>query len=291
MSDMEEARIAAGRDVVAKAGASTLHYFGALQLATSSKGPGDVVTEADLAIEDTVRAAILAAFPNDRFIGEELGGDASSDGFTWLLDPIDGTVNFARHLGYFCISLALLKAGRPVAAWIFDPVLDELFWAGPEGIAYLGNQPIRCLSEPDFTSAVIGLGFSTRHDASLYATITGNIVHAGGEYRRLGAGALCLAHVAAGRLDAYVEPHMNAWDAVGGLYIAACAGALTLDYLSADGLARGAPVFAASPAIAETLMGLLPAPFSGTPLHRENDLRSAGEAATSSRPQPYGDDK
>jgi myo-inositol-1(or 4)-monophosphatase len=96
----------------------------------------------------------------------------------------------------------------------------------------------------------------------------------------LGAGALCLAHVAAGRLDAYVEPHMNPWDAVGGLYIAACAGAVTLDYLAAGGLRNGAPVFAASPSIATELLGLLPEPFSGTPLHRENDLRSAGEAAT-----------
>lgn len=266
---MIEARIAAGRKIVENAGATALSYFRASQLATNSKGPGDVVTEADFAIERIVRETITAAFPEDRFIGEEFGGDASPDGFTWLIDPVDGTVNFARHIGYFCVSLALLKAGRTIAAWIFDPVLHELFWADPDGAAYLDDKPIRCATESDFTSAVIGLGFSTRHDKSLYATITGNIILAGGEYRRLGAGALCLAHVAAGRLDAYVEPHMNAWDAVGGLYIAACAGALTLDYLSADGLKRGAPVFAASPVIADKLLGLLPEPFSGTPLHRE----------------------
>lgn len=276
---MIEARITAGRKIAEEAGKIALGYFRAAQLATDSKGPGDVVTEADFAIERMVRDTITTAFPEDRFIGEEFGGEPSSDGFTWLIDPVDGTVNFARHISYFCVSLALLQAGRTIAAWILDPVLNELFWAGPDGVAHVGDSEIRCASDPDFTSAVIGLGFSTRHEQDLYAAITGNIVRAGGEYRRLGAGALCLAHVAAGRLDAYVEPHMNPWDAVGGLYIAACAGASTLDYLAADGLRHGAPVFAASPAIAATLLGLLPAPFSGTPLHRENDLRSAGEAA------------
>lgn len=276
---MPDARITTGREIVERAGESALAFFRAAQLAKSDKGQGDVVTEADFAIERTLREAIAASFPQDRIIGEELGGEAGAEGFTWLIDPIDGTVNFSRHIGYFCVSLALLAQGRPIAAWILDPVLDELFWADPNGNAFLGDKPIHCAEETDFTSAVIGLGFSPRHDRALYSEVTERIVAAGGEYRRLGAGALCLAHVAAGRLDAYAEPHMNPWDAVGGLYIARCAGAVTLDYFSAGGLSHGAPAFAASPAVTGKLLGILPEPFSGTPLHRENDLRSAGEAA------------
>jgi myo-inositol-1(or 4)-monophosphatase len=263
---MLEARIAAGRAIVEDAGRAALAYFRDPGLSIESKGPGDLVTEADFAIERAVRTAVTAAFPDDRFVGEELGGAASHEGYTWLIDPIDGTVNFARRLGYFCISLALLQAGRPVAAWILDPALDELFWANADGKAFLGDKPIRCAEHGEFADVVVGLGFSTRHDKSLFTAVTHNVVAAGAEFRRLGAGALCLAHVAAGRLDAYAEPHMNPWDAVGGLYIAACAGAVTLDYFAAGGLERGAPAFAASPAIARKLLDLLPAPFSGTPL-------------------------
>jgi len=223
------------------------------------------VTEADFAIERMVRSSIGSAFPDDLFIGEEFGGESSATGFTWLIDPVDGTVNFARGIGYFCVSLALLEAGRPVAAWILDPAQDELFWAGPDGRAYLGTRPIRCASQNALGETVIALGFSGRHDQNLASTVVGGLLSAGAEFRRLGAGALCLAHVAAGRLDAYLEPHMSPWDAIGGLYVAACAGATTQDYFAAGGLAHGAPVFAAAPVIAERLLDLLPAPFSGTP--------------------------
>jgi myo-inositol-1(or 4)-monophosphatase len=286
MNDMTDARIALGRALVEQAGAAALRYFHSAKLEVEGKGPGDVVTEADFAIERMVRAAVTADFPEDRFIGEEFGGDASEDAFTWLLDPIDGTVNFARHIGYFCVSLALLRAGRPITAWILDPVLDEIFWADPDGRAFLGDQPMSCVKQIDMASAVIALGFSPRHDRTLHGAITANIIAAGAEYRRLGAGALCLAHVAVGRLDAYVEPHMNPWDAIGGLYIAACAGAVTLDYFEAGGLQHGAPVFAASPAIGSALIGLLPAPFSGTPLHREMSHGVPEKPRPGSRPQP-----
>ncbi|MDR3475659.1 MAG: inositol monophosphatase family protein [Devosia sp.] len=280
MAETAETRVAFGVGIVEQAGRLALSFYHAAALSVASKGPGDVVTEADFAIERMVRQAVAAAFPDDRFIGEEFGGEASDAGFTWLLDPVDGTVNYARHVNYFCVSLALLQASRPIAAWILDPVEGELFWAGPDGRARLGETPIRCISRQAWPEAVIGLGFSTRHDRLLPAELIGRLGTAGAEFRRLGAGALCLAHVAAGRLDAYVEPHMNPWDAIGGLYIAACAGAVTLDYLAAGGLQHGAPVFAAAPAIAAPLLELLPAPFSDTPLHRENVARSAGVTAT-----------
>lgn len=261
-----EGRLALGRHIVQEAGRHALAAFNDPELRIESKGTGDLVSDADFAIERLIRDAVLAAFPDDRFIGEEFGGEAAARGFTWLIDPIDGTVNFARRLGYFCVSIALLSDLRPVAAWILDPVLGELFRADPDRHAWLGDTPITCSSQPDFREAVIGLGFSPRHDSALGGVIVGRLFEAGAENRRLGAGALCLAHVAAGRLDAYCEPHMNPWDAVGGLYIAACAGATTNDYLGAGGLERGAPVYAAAPTISHRLLALLPAPFSAAPL-------------------------
>lgn len=284
-----DARLRLGGQWARQASDMALGYFRKSGLAVGSKGPGDLVTEADFAIERMLRDAIDRHFPGDAVIGEEFGGTAGSDNFAWLVDPVDGTVNFARGIAYFCVSIALLDAGRPVAAWIADPVLGEMFHADPAGRAVLNGDPIRCADQAEMSEAVIGLGFSARHDRGLVPHLPGAIAGDGGEFRRLGAGALCLAHVAAGRLDAYVEPHMNPWDAVGGLYIARCAGAACLDYVAAGGLASGAPVFAASPAIAHRLMGLLPAPFTGTPLHLDNVQRSAGQAATtvaSSTPTP-----
>jgi myo-inositol-1(or 4)-monophosphatase len=273
-------RVAFAHDLIRQAADAARAHFGAADLIVHDKGPNDLVTAADFAIEEDMRRSIGAAFPQDGICGEEFGGAAAGSGFVWLIDPIDGTVNYARGIGYFCNSIALVSDGRPVAAWIFDPLRDELFWADGDGNAFLGDRRLRCAATASLTSAVIGLGFSDRHDRTLAATIVGALTDAGTDYRRLGAGALCLAHVAAGRLDAYVEPHMNPWDGVGGLYIAACAGAGTLDYVAAGGLAKGAPVFAAAPDIALELLAQLPAPFSGAPLHLDNDSRSAGLAAT-----------
>lgn len=250
-----------------------------------AKGPGDVVTKTDLDIESYLRREIAGHFPEDTVFGEETGGHASPIGFTWLIDPVDGTVNFARHLDYSCISVALLRGGLPIAAWICDARHDELFWAGPDRKVFVNTRQAACSAPAGPADAVIGLGFSTRHDPSLAARIVNDVISAGMEFRRLGAGALSLAHVAAGRLDAYLEPHMQPWDAVGGLYLAACSGAVTLDYRARDGLTHGAAVFAAAPSIAPALLACLPEPFSDTPPHLEDDLRSAGEAAIRSHPQ------
>lgn len=277
------ARVALAHELIAAAGAMIRAALAAPDLAVSSKGPGDVVTETDFAVERLLRQRIAAAFPDDAVIGEELGGAPAASGCTWLIDPVDGTVNFSRRLNYFCVSLALLDEGEPVAALILDPQAGELFSAGPDGVARLNGSPVTAASVSELGDTVAGLGFSTRHRQTLQAEVVGVLTAAGTEHRRLGAGALCLAHVAAGRLDAYLEPHMNPWDAVGGLYLARCAGAVTGVY--AD-LVNGGAVYAAAPAISSKLLALLPEPFSGTPLHRENEPRSAGKSRADRAPIP-----
>ena len=275
-----DARIALGHTLIADAGEIVRRAYAQADLAAISKGPGDLVTATDFAVERMVRQALGGAFPDDSIFGEELGGAAVASGFTWLIDPVDGTVNFARRLGYFCISIALLRDREPVAAWILDPLDGELFHAGPDRVVRLNGAAVNCAKTAAMEDAVFGLGFSRRHDPALHGALVAAVVGTGAEHRRLGAGALCLAHVAAGRLDGYLEPHMNPWDAVGGLYLAACAGAVTGDYIGAGGLSQGAVVYAAAPALSNQLLAALPAPFSGTPLHRENEQRSAGEVAS-----------
>lgn len=262
-------RLALAERLLSAATAMALDAYRDPLLRVASKAPGDPVSDADLAIESMIRGALAQAFPADGIIGEEFGAAGLAARFAWLIDPIDGTVNFVRRLGYFCISIALVENGRTIAAWVLDPLNEELFHAGPDGIAVLNGRPIRCSGNASLAEAVIGLGFSTRHDKVLYSSVVERLTRSGAEHRRLGSGALSLAHVAAGRLEAYGEPHMNPWDAVGGLYIAECAGAITIDYLAMDGLLLGAPVFAAAPSLGDQLLAILPEPFSGTPLHRE----------------------
>jgi myo-inositol-1(or 4)-monophosphatase len=257
-------RLRSGAKIIRKAGGMALSAFHDSGVKWQEKGPGDLVTQADLDIEAMIRAQIARDFADDAVVGEEGGGAVALQGHTWLIDPIDGTVNFARKIGYFCISLALLRDGLPVAAWICDPVLDELFFADADRKATLNGKPIHVSTVADPQNAVIGLGFSPRHRPDLAFEVIQALTGIGAEHRRFGAGALCLAHVAAGRLEAYAEPHMNNWDAVGGLYIASCAGATTLDYIGLGGLSRGAVSFAAAPSIAPHLLASLPAPFQAT---------------------------
>lgn len=244
-----------------------------------AKAADDLVTDTDLRVEEMLRRAIGAAFPRDGVLGEEGGGTIPPDGgFGWLIDPIDGTVNFARRLGYVCTSIALARGPEVVAAWIADPHSGEVFHAGPEGP--LEVRPDRGAPVlPPGTRRVVGIGLSGRHDPELATLVVAALTAEDIEIRRLGAGALCLAHVAAGRLDGYIEPHMNLWDGAGGLHLARVGGAVTLPYpLAGD----GGVVFAVARDLAPRLLDRLPSPFSGPP--RAGTTRPAGRPRTQCGP-------
>ncbi|NBC95368.1 MAG: inositol monophosphatase [Deinococcus-Thermus bacterium] len=224
------------------------------------KAADDLVTDTDLRVEERLRRAIGEAFPDDGVLGEEGGGTMPSDGaFGWLIDPVDGTVNFARRLGYVCTSIALVRGAEVFAAWIGDPISGEVFHAGPDAPMQVRPDPGPPVLLPG-ARRVVGIGLSGRHDPALAAALVAALTAEGIEFRRLGAGALCLAHVAAGRLDGYIEPHMNLWDGAGGLHLARAGGAVTLPYpLTGD----GGVVFAVAPDLAPRLLDRLPSPFSG----------------------------
>lgn len=254
-------RLEIGTELARLASEACLRAFRDASFDIRDKAVGDVVTDVDLANERMIRARITAEFPGDTIFGEELGGVVPTEGFCWLIDPVDGTVNFARRVPYFCVSLGLVENGRPVAAWIADPVTGELFQAGPDRRVFCNDRPI-CHAEMTVRGRpVVGLGFSDRHEPTLAARMVGALEENGLETRRLGAGALCLAHAAAGRIDAYAEPHMQPWDAVAGLYLCACAGLVVQPYWQIGSLDGGGPVLVAAPSVAGRLAALLPPPF------------------------------
>jgi myo-inositol-1(or 4)-monophosphatase len=208
----------------------------------SFKGPQDFLTVVDGAVERLVVERLGRAFPTDRFVGEEGGGSYGRR--TWVIDPIDGTSNFARGIPHFCISIAFVDAGQPTIGVIYDPIADELFAARRGGGATVNGRPMRVSGTRDIRRATIELGWSTRRPAEVYTETVRRILAAGGGFHRSGSGALGMAYVADGRNDGYFEAHINAWDVLAGLVMVREAGGWTNDFLAEDGLTKGNAVLA-----------------------------------------------
>ncbi|HPH15271.1 MAG TPA: inositol monophosphatase family protein, partial [Burkholderiaceae bacterium] len=139
-------------------------------LAVSSKGAHDVLTQADLAVERHIREAVAQAFPGDQVVGEEMGGqgDVAADQDFWLVDPIDGTANYATDVPRWCISIAYLRTGKPVIGVLFDPVINRMYTAILGGGAYQNGKPIHTRSTSSLDGATIELGWSARRSYTAY---------------------------------------------------------------------------------------------------------------------------
>ena len=225
------------------------------------KGPQDFLTAADRAVERLVIRRLAKLFPEDSFIGEEGGGRGGAR--TWVIDPIDGTANFARGVPHFCISLAFLEGEELQVGVIYDPILDELFVARAGKGATLNGRRLRVSGESSLKRAIVELGWSTRRPATLYARNLLRILGAGASFRRSGSGALGMAYVAAGRSDGYFEPHINAWDVLAGILLVREAGGWSSDFLADDGLRRGNSILACTPALRAPLQRLTKSALPG----------------------------
>ena len=221
------------------------------------KGPQDFLTEVDGEVERLIAGRLHKLFPGDGFIGEEGEGRiARGDGPTWVVDPIDGTANFVRGVPHFCISIALVHAGGAGAGVIFDPMLDELFSARRGGGAFLNAAPIRVSSTQDMRSASIEIGFNMRAGPEKFLGMLGDVVAAGSAALRCGSGALGIAYVAAGRSNAFIEHHINAWDCLAGNVLVAEAGGYVSDFLARDGLTKGNALLACTHGLREPLAAI-----------------------------------
>ena len=215
------------------------------------KGAQDYLTEADGEVERFVAKRIGEAFPGDTVFGEEGGGRLSSQ--LWLVDPIDGTANFARGIPHFCVSIAFLREGRAALGAICNPMLNELYAARRGGGATLSGAPMRVSATADLRRATVELGWSTRRPLADYVAMVGRVTATGAGFQRAGSGALGIAYVAAGRLDGYAEIHINAWDAAAALLMVEEAGGRINDFFGNASVAKGNAVLAATPALFESL--------------------------------------
>ncbi len=211
-----DTRAAFLRDLAPRAGELARAGFAARTAGTFTlKGPQDFLTETDLAVESFIRTELAAAFPGDAILGEEGGGIAAPH--LWIIDPIDGTANFARGVPHFCVCISFCLDGDPVLGAIFHPMTGEFWFARKGHGADKNGQPMKVTATTDPHVACVEMGWSRRHSIAGYLAAQGHILTAGANIRRGGSGALALAWVAEGRSDGYLEAAMNSWDCLAGM--------------------------------------------------------------------------
>jgi myo-inositol-1(or 4)-monophosphatase len=215
------------------------------------KSDQDYLTETDAELERLIRDRLASACPGDSFFGEESGGTFGSN--VWIVDPIDGTANFARGIPHFCISIAFVRDHKAEIGVIYKPMTDELYAARRDAGATRNGQRIKVSAIADIRQSTVEAGWSTRLPPEPYVVLVDRLIKAGAQVRRAGSGALALAYVADGRIDAYCELHINAWDALAGLVLIEEAGGWTNDFLAGDGLRRGNAVLGCTPALKDVI--------------------------------------
>jgi myo-inositol-1(or 4)-monophosphatase len=253
----------AGISIAREAGALALRHFESFaSLKIDRKGHQDLVSEADREVELAVRAALTEAFPDDSIVGEEHAPVEGTSGWTWVIDPIDGTANFVRGIPAWTVVLACVEGGRTRVGIIHDPVHYETHHAREGGGAFLDDAPIRCAPDARLDDGAVGVGFSGRTRPEDVCRLIEGLVAEGGVFLRNASGALSLAYVSSGRLLGYAESHMNAWDCLAGQLLVSEAGG-AIEPQDADAMLRdGGRVVVGARGVFPDLVRLADAAFS-----------------------------
>jgi myo-inositol-1(or 4)-monophosphatase len=250
------------RALARKAGAVALDYWRRREeLVVELKGPGDFVSLADREVETLVRREIAEAFPSDGFLGEETAAQFSGVvDRCWVVDPIDGTHNFLRGIPYWNVAIAYVEQGRATIGAVIDPPHDELFHATRGRGAWLEGAGrttrLRVADTSALPGAFIALGHHDRSASPEYLELRRKMMAAGAAMRNFGSAALQLSHVAAGRLDGFIELELSVWDAIGALAIVEEAGGYAAPFAPPQPTAK-AGCLACAPGIADALSALV----------------------------------
>jgi myo-inositol-1(or 4)-monophosphatase len=212
--------------VAREAGALLRGAFEGPELRITAKStPTDLVSEADHAAEQLIRERLSAARPGDGVLGEEGGDHAGTSGIRWVVDPLDGTINFLFGLPQWAVSIACEDAGGALAGVVYDPLRDELFSAERDGTVTRDGAPIAGSTREDLATALVGTGFGYDTDVRrAQAAVAARLLPDVRDIRRFGSAAIDLAWTACGRLDAFYEHGLNAWDLAAGRLLCERAG-------------------------------------------------------------------
>lgn len=229
-----------------------------VEVADTKSSAVDVVTEADRETEALIRGLLADARPGDGFLGEESGAGSSSSGLTWVVDPIDGTVNFLYGIPHYAVSIAVVEGEPDPLTWtalagcVVNPATGEVFTASAGSGAHLNGKPIRVADAADLSQSLVATGFA--YDSAMrgrQGALVASLLPRVRDIRRQGTASLDLCFVAAGRYNAYFERTLSPWDHAAGALIAREAGA------TVKGLGSAAPsrdfILAAHPDVAAAL--------------------------------------
>lgn len=185
----------------------------------------DIKLELDRRTQTLIESLLLVRFPDHAIYGEEgMRGDPDSE-FQWVIDPIDGTVNFFYGIPHFAVSIALRRAGKILAGVIYDPMRDELWAVEEGGVPTLNGRPIAVSSRTELAEAVVSVGVAKSLDTiNRGLPLFERLVRSAKKCRMMGSAALDIAYVASGRLDAYIESQISLWDVAAGLLLVERAG-------------------------------------------------------------------
>jgi len=235
-----------------RAGAVLIRHLNKLdKLTVEKKGHNDFVSEADRAAERAVIDVILKHYPDHAVLAEESGRQGESD-TVWIIDPLDGTTNFLHGFPQFCVSIGVEVNGRIEHGVVYDPMRQELFSASRGDGAQLDGRKIRVSGSTLLEQALIGTGFPFRQagaEAGPYLEMLGKVIRHTAGVRRPGAAALDLCYVAAGRLDAFWETGLKAWDLAAGSLIIREAGGIVSGLDGSENYLESGHVLAGTPKI------------------------------------------
>lgn len=248
--------IKSARTMAQEAGRVLKNYFRRRDLSIEDKGSAfDIVTEADKGSERIIIDLIHSCYPDHAILSEESGDDHRQARYQWVIDPLDGTVNYSAGLATYCISIGLKVDGETRMGYVYAPTLDEEFYAIKGKGAYGPYGQLQAKATTELQRAVISTGFpydkATNPDNNLdrFAQVMPRVRG----IRRLGSAAMDLCYVAAGWLDGYWELNLKEWDACAGELIALEAGAIVKRYRNDHGIC----ILAACPGIADELIRLI----------------------------------
>lgn len=235
-------------------------HFGRLdRRSVDEKAKNDFVTAVDLASEERIKEHIKRHFPDHSFLAEESGEETHASPYRWVIDPLDGTTNYIQGFPVFCVSIALLEEGEVVLGVIYDPNLNDLYWAVKGGGAYKDGEPIHVTDRESLEGAFLATGFPFRAKDVLdpYLETFKEVFLKAKGVRRAGSAALDLAYVARGVFDGFFEFGLSSWDLAAGSILIREAGGVITDFGGGNRFLESGNAVAGTPGVHSHLLSIV----------------------------------
>ncbi|MCY4542913.1 MAG: inositol monophosphatase [Rhodobacteraceae bacterium] len=256
-------RYKVARQIADRAGQMAADYFARFErLNVESKGPGDLVSEADREVELYVRRQLAKHFPQDGVIGEEFSESRPGDcEFLWVIDPIDGTSNFVRGIPVWCVAIACVHRRSTVIGIVHDPLHGQMYHARNDGGAFINDRAIAASPADALNLGLVGVGSALGPYENRLPAFLDGVMKRGGRFVLGGSGALGIAYVADGRYIAYSERYMHAWDCLASMLLVKEAGGRVIDHNLDSMLAHGGSVLVTAPGVEQAIRELIEEAF------------------------------